>query len=158
MRGGEQSLQGGTYRNVIECDVCDVVVGAALPGVVKSEAERTGVTAVKSDVLAESAILNVDGPVVYLHSSNGEVPSGERKLFISASVSACKAAAFFFWHNEIKMHPLQMEDTVHIQSWLGEGAGLSLCLSNVSLHMKALSVCDERDVKYAAAELQTQAR
>lgn len=57
-------------------------------------------TAVKSDVLAESAILNVDGPVVYLHSSNGEVPSGEKEIIhqrFSVNMQGSSLFIFFFF-------------------------------------------------------------
>lgn len=65
-----------THRHVIEGDVSHVVVRAALPRVVQTETKSAGVSSVKSDEFAESAVLDVDRPVVDLHSTNREVPAG----------------------------------------------------------------------------------
>lgn len=66
------------YRHIIEGDVSDVVVRAALPGVVQAETKSACVASVKSYEFAESAVLDVDRPVVDLHSTNREVPAGQR--------------------------------------------------------------------------------
>lgn len=58
---------------MVKGDASDVVVGAALPGVVEPEAEGAGVPSLQRNVLAKGAVLHVDRPVVYLHSSDGEV-------------------------------------------------------------------------------------
>ncbi len=68
------------YRHVIEGDVGDVVVRAALPRVVQAEAKSAGVSPVESDEFAESAVLDVDRPVVDLHSTNGEVPAEQTAI------------------------------------------------------------------------------
>lgn len=65
-----------TYRHVIEGDVSHVVVRAALPGVVQTETESAGVSSIKGDEFTESAVLDVDRPVVDLHSTNREIPAG----------------------------------------------------------------------------------
>lgn len=67
-----------SHRDAVECDVGDVVVGTALPRVVKAEAESTSVASVQSDVFAEGAVLDVDGAVIDLHATNGEVPIRHR--------------------------------------------------------------------------------
>lgn len=54
--------------------VGDVVVGAALPGVVEAEGQGAGVPPVQRRELAERAVLDVDGPVVELDPSDGKVP------------------------------------------------------------------------------------
>lgn len=58
---------------MVEGNASDVVVGAALPRVVEPEAESAGVSSLKRDVLPKRAVLHVDGPVVYLHSSYRKV-------------------------------------------------------------------------------------
>lgn len=55
-------------------DVSDVVVGAALPGVVEAEGEGAGVAPVQRRELAERAVLDIDGPIVELDPSDGKVP------------------------------------------------------------------------------------
>lgn len=65
-----------TYRHVVKGDASHVVVGAALPRVVEPETERAGVPPLKRDVLPKRAVLHVDGPVIDLHSSYGEVAAG----------------------------------------------------------------------------------
>lgn len=70
-----------THGYVVEGDAGDVVVGAALPGVVEPEAESAGVSSLERDILAERAVLHVDGPVIYLHSSYGEVTAYTHFVF-----------------------------------------------------------------------------
>lgn len=72
--GGYQTF---AYWHVIKGDVGDVVVRAALPRVVQAEAKSAGVPPVESDEFAESAVLDVDRPVIDLHSTNGEIPAGQ---------------------------------------------------------------------------------
>lgn len=55
-------------------DVGDVVVGAALPGVVEAEGQGARVPPVQRRELAERAVLDVDGPVVELNPPDGKVP------------------------------------------------------------------------------------
>jgi len=66
------------YRHIIKGDVSDVVVRAALPGVVQAETKSACVASVKSNEFAECAVLDVDRPVVDLHSANREVTAGQR--------------------------------------------------------------------------------
>lgn len=75
--GGYQTF---AYWHVIEGDVGDVVVRAALPRVVQAEAKSAGVSSVESDEFAEGAVLDVDWSIVDLHSTNGEVPAGQRAM------------------------------------------------------------------------------
>lgn len=63
-----------THGDVLEVDVGDIVVGAALPGVVEAEGEGAGVAPVQRRELAEGAVLDVDGPVIELDPSDGKVP------------------------------------------------------------------------------------
>lgn len=66
--------RGLTHRDFFKKDVCDVVVGAALPSVVEAECQGTGVAAVQGSKLPESAILDVDWTIVKLNPSNWEIP------------------------------------------------------------------------------------
>lgn len=65
-----------TYRDVVESDVGDVVVRAALPRVVQPETESARVPTVQGHEFAKSAVLDVDRPVVDLHPTNRKVPVG----------------------------------------------------------------------------------
>lgn len=75
-----QGVQGGflgrvvTHGDILEVDASDVVVGAALPGVVEAEGERARVPPVQRRELAERAVLDVDGPVVELNPPDGKIP------------------------------------------------------------------------------------
>lgn len=62
-----------TYRYMVKSDASDVVVGAALPGVVEPEAESAGVPSLERDVLPKRTVLHVNGPIINLHSSYGKV-------------------------------------------------------------------------------------
>ncbi len=68
-----------THRYMVEGDVSDVIVGAALPRVIEPEAKGAGVPSIKSCVLPKSAILHVDGPIVDLHASDGKITAGKKK-------------------------------------------------------------------------------
>lgn len=68
----------GSHRNIIKCDGRDVVVGTALPRVVETEAKSTCMPSIESNILPESAVLDVDGAIVDLHATNGEIPAGHR--------------------------------------------------------------------------------
>lgn len=68
-----------TYRHILEGNVSHVVIGTALPGVVQPEAKGTGVAPVKCNKFAESAVLDIDGPIVDLHSPNREVPANHKR-------------------------------------------------------------------------------
>lgn len=65
-----------THRDILEADAGDVVVGAALPGVVEAEGQGAGVPPLQRRELAEGAVLHVDGAVVELDPSDGKVPAG----------------------------------------------------------------------------------
>lgn len=55
-------------------NVGDVVVGAALPGVVEAEGQGTRVPAVQGSKFAEGAVLDVDRSIIELNPSNGKIP------------------------------------------------------------------------------------
>lgn len=55
-------------------NVGDVIVGAALPGVIEPEGQGTRVPAVQGSEFAEGAVLDIDRPVVELNPSNGKIP------------------------------------------------------------------------------------
>lgn len=55
-------------------DVGDVVVGAALPGVIEPEGQSARVPAVQGSEFAEGAVLDVDRSIVELNPSNGKIP------------------------------------------------------------------------------------
>lgn len=59
-----------THRDVLKGNAGYVVMGAALPGVVQAEGQGAGVPALQGCELAESAVLDVDGAVVELNSSD----------------------------------------------------------------------------------------
>lgn len=61
------------HRDVLKGNVGDVVMGAALPGVVQAEGQGAGVPALQGRKLAESAVLDVDGPVVELNASDRKI-------------------------------------------------------------------------------------
>lgn len=63
-----------THRDVFKMNVGDVVVGAALPGVVEAEGQGTRVPAVQGSKFAEGAVLDVDRSVIELNPSNGKIP------------------------------------------------------------------------------------
>lgn len=74
-QGTQQGSVGRvTHGDILEVDAGDVVVGAALPGVVEAEGERARVPPVQCRELAERAVLDVDGPVVELDPSDGKIP------------------------------------------------------------------------------------
>lgn len=68
-----------THRDVLEGDVGHVVMGAALPSVVQPEGQGAGVPALQGRELAESAVLDADGAVIELNSSDREVPAELQK-------------------------------------------------------------------------------
>ena len=55
-------------------NVSDVVVGAALPGIIEPEGQGTRVPAIQGSEFAEGAVLDVDRSVVELNASNGKIP------------------------------------------------------------------------------------
>lgn len=63
-----------THRDVFKMNVGDVVVGAALPGVVEPEGQGTRVPAIQGSEFAEGAVLDVDWSIVELNPSNGKIP------------------------------------------------------------------------------------
>jgi hypothetical protein len=63
-----------THRDILKGDVGDIVVGAALPGVVETEGQGAGVPALQGCELAEGAVLDVDGAVIKLNASDGKIP------------------------------------------------------------------------------------
>lgn len=67
-----------THRYLVESDVSDVIVGAALPRVVEPEAESTGVSSIQCSVFTKRTILHVDWPVVDLHATDGEITAGKQ--------------------------------------------------------------------------------
>lgn len=73
---GDLPGSGGrpTHRDILKGDVGDVVVGAALPGVVQTEGQGAGMPALQGCELAESAVLDVDGAVIELNTSDGKIP------------------------------------------------------------------------------------
>lgn len=68
------ALGRATHRDILEVDGSDIVVGAALPGVVEAEGESARVPPVQSRELAERAVLDIDGPVIELDPSDGKIP------------------------------------------------------------------------------------
>lgn len=72
-----------THRDILKGNVGHVVVGAALPGIVQAESQGTGVSALKGCELAEGAVLDVDGTVIELDSSNRKIPVESRKSGVS---------------------------------------------------------------------------
>lgn len=66
--------QHRTHRDVLKGNVGHVVVGAALPGVVQPEGQGAGVPALQGRELAESAVLDVDGAIIELNSSDWKIP------------------------------------------------------------------------------------
>lgn len=66
-----------TYRNAIEDDLSHVVVRAALPRVVEPEAEGAGVPALQGRIFTKCAVLDTDGAVVDLHSSDRKIPANK---------------------------------------------------------------------------------
>ena len=63
-----------THRDVLKGNIGNVVVGAALPGIVQTEGQGTGVPALQGCELAESTVLDVDGAVIELNASDGKIP------------------------------------------------------------------------------------
>lgn len=68
-----------THRDVLKGNVGHVVVGAALPGVVQPEGQGASVPALQGRELAESAVLDVDGAIIELNSSDWKIPMELRK-------------------------------------------------------------------------------
>lgn len=68
-----------THGDILEAEGSDIVVGAALPGVVEAEGERARVPPVQRRELAEGAVLDVDGPVVELNPPDGKVPETHQR-------------------------------------------------------------------------------
>lgn len=66
--------QRPTHRDILKDNVGHVVVGAALPSVVQPEGQGTGVPALQGCKLAKSAVLDVDGAIVELNSSDWKIP------------------------------------------------------------------------------------
>lgn len=78
--GFAQSLpQHLTHRDILKGNVGHIVMGAALPGVVQPEGQGTGVPALQGHKLAEGAVLDVDGAVIELNSSDRKIPTELRK-------------------------------------------------------------------------------
>lgn len=63
-----------THRDVFKMNVSDVVVGAALPGVIEPEGQGTRVPAIQGSEFAEGAVLDVDWSIIELNPSNGKIP------------------------------------------------------------------------------------
>lgn len=76
-----------THRYMVEGDVSDVIVGAALPRVIEPEAKGAGVSSIKSCILPKSAVLHVDGPIVDLHASDGKI-TAEKKTHTQTHIHA----------------------------------------------------------------------
>lgn len=71
-------------------NVGDVVVGAALPGVIEPKGQGTRVPAIQGSEFAESAVLDVDWSIIELNPSNGKIPKntfGEDRETWSCHVS-----------------------------------------------------------------------
>ena len=64
-------------------------MGAALPGVVQTEGQGAGMPALQGCKLAESAVLDVDGAVVELNSSDREIPMELRKPDVRLIAMSC---------------------------------------------------------------------
>lgn len=71
---GQALLGRITHGDVFKMNVSDVVVGAALPGVVEPEGQGTRVPAVQGSKFAEGAVLDIDWAIVELNPSNGKIP------------------------------------------------------------------------------------
>lgn len=78
-----------THRDVLKGNAGHVVVGAALPGVVQAEGQGAGVPALQGRELAERAVLDVDGPVVELDSSDWKIPGGSRRSEVRLTAMSC---------------------------------------------------------------------
>lgn len=65
-------------------------MGAALPGVVQAEGQGAGVPALQGCELAESAVLDVDGAVVELNSSDREIPMELSKPDVRLIAMLCR--------------------------------------------------------------------
>lgn len=102
-----------THRYVVEGDVSDVIVGAALPRVVEPEAKGAGVPSLQSCVLPKCAVLHVDGAVVDLHAPDRKITAGNTHthqpvvlftlflfifLFNSMSLRGCKFMCIYNAH------------------------------------------------------------
>lgn len=55
-------------------NVSDVVVWAALPGIVEPEGQGTRVPTIQGSKFAEGAVLDIDWAIVELNASNGKIP------------------------------------------------------------------------------------
>lgn len=70
-----QALLGRiTHRDVFKMNVSDVVVWAALPGIVEPEGQGTRVPTIQGSKFAEGAVLDIDWAIVELNASNGKIP------------------------------------------------------------------------------------
>ena len=73
---GARPGSGGrpTHRDILKGNIGNVVVGAALPGIVQTEGQGAGVPALQGCELAESTVLDVDGAIIELNDSDGKIP------------------------------------------------------------------------------------
>lgn len=92
-----------THRYVVEGDVSHVVIGAALPRVVESEAKSAAVSSLQRRVLAECTVLHIDGSIVNLHAADWKISAKTQTFMMpsqlrSASLfySKCHLCVLFF--------------------------------------------------------------
>lgn len=78
-----------THRDILKGNVGHVVMRATLPSVVQPEGQRTGVPALQGRKLAESAVLDVDGAIIELNSSDRKIPMELRKSDVRLIAMLC---------------------------------------------------------------------